>query len=150
MSLTTDNIIRAASPADADALRRLATELATSFAVSEQSFSHAFRELLSNCSACIRVAESSGIVIGYVLGFEHLTFFANGRVAWVEELIVAKEYRRQGVGRQLMDALADWAADRGCRIVGLATRRAAEFYAALGYKTSATYFRKDIRDPANA
>ena len=31
---------------------------------------------------------------------------------------------------------------RGSRLVALATRRAARFYAALGYEESATYFRK--------
>ena len=35
-----------------------------------------------------------------------------------------------------------WAAARGCRLVALATRRAAAFYGAIGYEESATYFRK--------
>lgn len=124
----------------------LASALSISFVVREQSFRDAFRQLLSDHSACIRVAEWDGAVIAYVLGFEHLTFFANGRVAWVEELIVAEAHRRQGVGRRLMDALSDWASGRGCRLVSLATRRAADFYTTLGYEASGTYFRKIIRD----
>jgi GNAT superfamily N-acetyltransferase len=146
MPSPTDYIIRFPSPADADAVLRLASELATSFAVREQSFRQAFGQLLSDRSACVRVAELGGVVIGYVLGFEHLTFYANGRVAWVEELMVAEAHRRQRVGKRLMDALTDWAAGQGCRMVGLATRRAADFYAALGYDASATYFRKVIGD----
>jgi hypothetical protein len=35
-----------------------------------------------------------------------------------------------------------WAAERGAKLVALATRRAAPFYQALGYQESATYFRK--------
>jgi GNAT superfamily N-acetyltransferase len=77
-----------------------------------------------------------------VLGFEHLTLFANGRVAWVEELMVDESLRRQGLGRQLMDAFTEWVRSRHCRLVALATRRAAPFYQALGYEESATYFRK--------
>lgn len=38
----------------------------------------------------------------------------------------------------------EWAADQGAAYVALATRRAADFYAALGYAESATFFRKEI------
>jgi hypothetical protein len=31
--------------------------------------------------------------VGYVLGFRHLTFYANGRVGWLEELVVREKYR---------------------------------------------------------
>lgn len=41
-----------------------------------------------------------------------------------------------------MAAFERHAADRGCRLVALATRRAAPFYRALGYQESAAYFRK--------
>ena len=34
------------------------------------------------------------------------------------------------------------AAERGSRLVALATRRASAFYLGLGYEESATYFRK--------
>jgi hypothetical protein len=41
-----------------------------------------------------------------------------------------------------MDAFEQHAADQGCALVALATRRAAAFYRALGYQESASYFRK--------
>jgi len=34
-----------------------------------------------------------------LLGFDHHTFYANGRVSWVEEIMVSEDYRRRGVGR---------------------------------------------------
>jgi hypothetical protein len=37
-----------------------------------------------------------------------------------------------------------WAASRECKLVALATRRAADFYQAIGCAESATYFRKII------
>jgi GNAT superfamily N-acetyltransferase len=80
--------------------------------------------------------------VGYLLGFDHPTFYANGRVAWVEELMVGEAWRRQRVGASLMRAFEDWARGRGCRLVALATRRAAAFYTATGYEESATFFRK--------
>jgi GNAT superfamily N-acetyltransferase len=149
MSPSTEFIIRGATAADADAVLGLARQFATSFPVQEGSFRLAFEELLLDASACIRVAAVGGVAVGYVLAFEHLTFFANGRVAWVEELMVAEPNRRKGVGESLMNAATVWAANRGCRMISLATRRAADFYVALGFEASATYFRKVIGDPAN-
>jgi len=80
--------------------------------------------------------------LGYLLGFRHLTFYANGPVGWVEEVVVRRQARGLGIGRLLMSAFEQWAAEHGCALVALATRRAAPFYNALGYEESATYFRK--------
>ena len=86
--------------------------------------------------------------IGYLLGFRHLTFYANGPVGWVEEVVVRDEDRGQGTGRILMSAFEQWATAQGCALVALATRRAGPFYRALGYEESATYFRKVLVNPA--
>lgn len=135
-------IIRRAEPQDGSALFTLAHAFATSFAVEQVAFERSFAELLTHPEAFLAVAEVNGEVVGYVLGFEHLTFFANGRVAWVEEITVTEAFRRQGVGRRLMEAFEAWAQERKAKIIALATRRAADFYAALGYEESAAYFRK--------
>lgn len=135
-------LIRSASLEDAATLFHLAESFATSFKVEESLFHSSLSSLLSDQSACLRVAEVAGDVVGYVLGFEHLTFFASGRVAWVEEIMVIESLRKLGIGRQLMDSFTEWARSRNCRLIALATRRAAPFYQALGYDESATYFRK--------
>ena len=88
------------------------------------------------------VAETEQQLVGYVLGFEHYTFFANGRVAWVEEIMVSETFRRQGIGELLMRDVEAWAVARGCKLIALATRRASAFYKAIGYEESAAYFRK--------
>jgi len=134
--------IRPAQYADAEAVLALAKPFATSFVVEEQAFQHAFAALLASPQAYLSVAETAQQLVGYVLGFEHYTFFANGRVAWVEEITVMEAWRRQGIGQLLMREFEAWAAAKGCKLVGLATRRAAAFYQALGYEESATYFRK--------
>jgi predicted N-acetyltransferase YhbS len=134
--------IRLAQPADAEAVLALARPFATSFVVEEQAFHQAFAALLASPQAYLAVAETAQQLVGYVLGFEHYTFFANGRVAWVEEITVSEALRRRGIGQLLMQAFEAWAVARGCKLVALATRRAAAFYQALGYEDSATYFRK--------
>ena len=136
--------IRRAAPQDGPALFQLARAFATSFAVEQPAFEQAFAELLTHPEAFLAVAEADGEVVGYVLGFDHLTFFANGRVAWVEEIMVGESLRRQGIGRILMEVFEAWATEREAKMIALATRRAADFYEALGYEESATYFRKRL------
>jgi len=141
--------IRTATAADTDAVAGLAEELAQSFTFSRMSFDAHYPALLAAGHARLLVADAgagagagSGECAGYLLGFEHLTFYANGRVAWVEEVFVRGDLRGHGIGRALMTAFEQWARGRGCALVALATRRAAPFYHALGYEDSATYLRK--------
>src|SRR5215510_3690388 len=106
--------IRLAQDADAEAVLALAKPFATSFVVEEQAFQHAFAALLTSPQAYLAVAETAQQLVGYVLGFEHYTFFANGRVAWVEEITVSEALRRQGIGKLLMQEFEVWAGARGC------------------------------------
>lgn len=133
---------RRAVSADGSAIFECAKRLATSFVVQEHAFASVFSELLASPQACLLVAEVDAQIIGYVLGFDHYTFYANGRVAWVEEIFVAEEFRRHRIGDRLMQGIEAWARQREAKLVALATRRAAHFYKALGYEDSAVYFRK--------
>jgi GNAT superfamily N-acetyltransferase len=139
--------IRPATAAAAGAVASLAEGLAQSFAFSPASFDAAYPALIAGGHACLLVAVTGADAAGddcagYLLGFEHLTFYANGRVAWVEEIFVRGDLRGRGIGRALMTAFEQWARGRGCALVALATRRAAPFYHALGYEDSAAYLRK--------
>jgi len=134
--------VRPAVAGDEAAVAGLASELGQSFVVSRTRFEVSFRALFAVPDACLLVADRDGEYLGYLLGFWHFTFYANGPVGWVEEIIVGQEHRGLGVGRALMTGFEQWAAGHGCALVALATRRAAPFYLALGYEESATYLRK--------
>jgi GNAT superfamily N-acetyltransferase len=134
--------IRPAELTDSNNLFSLASAFATSFPVERSAFESSLSALLQSPDAFIAVAADSGRVVGYVLGFDHHTFYANGRVAWVEEIMVSKDVRRRGVGRHLMVSFEQWARSRQSKLVALATRRAAPFYQSIGYDESATYFRR--------
>jgi GNAT superfamily N-acetyltransferase len=140
--------VRQAGLDHADVIAGLAAELAQSFAFRRADFDLSYPALLAERNACVLVAEADGDCVGYLLGFWHLTFFANGPVGWVEEVLVRQEHRGRGIGRDLMSAFERWAAARGCAMVALATRRAAPFYLALGYEESAAYLRKVLSQEA--
>jgi GNAT superfamily N-acetyltransferase len=141
--------VRQAGLADADMIAGLAAELAQSFAFCRADFDVSYPALLAERNACVLVAVQDGDCVGYLLGFWHLTFFANGPVGWVEEVMVRREHRGRGIGRDLMSAFERWAAARECTMVALATRRAAPFYLALGYEESAAYLRKVLSQEAS-
>jgi ribosomal protein S18 acetylase RimI-like enzyme len=137
--------IRKGVKEDEPAVFALAREFATSFPVQSSGFSAAFGQVLTSPNMYLAVGESSNALIGYILGTTHPTFYASGPVACMEEIMVAPAFRRRGVGKLLMESFEAWTA-RDCRLVTLATRRAAEFYKRLGYEESATYFRKLMAD----
>lgn len=134
--------IRPATSNDEEPLFGLAEALATSFKLSREAFSGLFREVLASSLCEVLVAEAEQGIVGYVFGLHHPAFYANGDVSWVEEIFVLESRRRQGIGEELMAAFERRARERGSRLVGLATRRAASFYKAIGYEESATFFRK--------
>jgi GNAT superfamily N-acetyltransferase len=107
-----------------------------------ESFEKAFAELITRDDTLVLVATDDGQIVGYLLASTHGTFFANAPVAWVEEVMVAESARRSGVATALMAHAELWARQQGAAYVSLATRRAANFYDALGYEESATFFRK--------
>ena len=134
--------VRQANAHDLDSLFVLLEQFATSFEPDRESFERCVDHLIHDGSAWLAVAEYGDEVVGYCLGFDHYTLYANGRVSWVEEITVKEGWRRMGIGRALMAAFEAWAQSRDSKLVALATRRAALFYRALGYEESAAYFRK--------
>lgn len=97
--------VRAADSTDCDQIWPLACDLATSFVAQR----------------------SRGLVVGYLLAFVHPSFFANGPVGWVEELLVADDVRREGMGRKLMLAAEEWSTAAGAAYLSLTTQDLFDF-----------------------
>ena len=134
--------VRRAEVRDRNALLVLAQSFATSFSVDPDAFDRSFAEALQHSHSELLVATIDDDVIGYIFASVHPTLYANGPVAWIEELMVRGTDRHRGIGRELVGALERWAMDRSAGLVALATRRADVFWHAVGYEKSATYFRK--------
>jgi len=82
------------------------------------------------------VAEDDGAVAGIV----SVTSHENPGVAWISKLFVARQLRRRGIGRALLEAAHAAARSEGFHTVGLRTRtlfrEALALYAASGYVAS--------------
>lgn len=138
--------VRMAAEGDRDALWPLVRDFATSFVPRRSEFDATLPRLLARQDdTLLLVAEAAdGGVVGYLLASTHLTFLANGPVAWVEEVMVDATQRNRGIGRLLMRSAEQWAAARGAAYISLASRRAGAFYGALGYDDSAVFFNRSV------
>jgi len=136
-------LIRPARPNDDERIWPLARDFATSFRPERTAFDAAWAQLLSTPHTLLLVAEApiQG-VIGYLLGHSHLTFLANGPIAWVEEVMVDDHARRSGAGSRLMETAEQWAQSIGAAYLALASRRAGAFYLALDYEDSAVFYKR--------
>ena len=139
-------IIRNATIEDSDNIFLLVKEFATSFSPEKAAFEASFEELVNSYSTFLQVAVLDKKIVGYCLAFDHYAFYANGKVSWVEELMVNENHRKLGIGKALMASVENWAKNRESKLIGLATRRAAPFYKTIGYEESAVFFRKLIKN----
>lgn len=138
-------MIRHAAIKDADSVWILVQDFDGTFAPKQEPFDRTFRSLLQTPQTLILVAEQrDGSVVGYLLAHSRSTFLANGPTAWVEEVMVAEQVRRRGVGQALMTEAESWSREQGAAYISLASRRAREFYRALAYEDAATFFKKSL------
>jgi len=147
--MATDSVeIRPARLGDADQIWSLVQQFAFSYRPMRSIFERSFGEFLGRSDTLVLVAEGPiDAIVGYLLASHHGTFFANGPVAWVEELMVSESVRHQGVATRLMGLAETWAKSIPTAYVALASRRAGDFYLKVGYEESATYFRKTFVPP---
>ena len=82
--------------------------------------------------------EPDGPAVGVILANLNFSLKFAGRALWIEELYVTPAARRHGLGRQLVDALLDWAEDNDIRGVDLEAYQgntpASVLYRSLGFQ----------------
>ena len=90
----------------------------------------------SNPKAKAIVAETEGKIIGIATYYNiYSTFIAKPGI-WLDDLYVYKEYRKTGVGRELMKNLGNLAIETGCGridwIVARDNKNGRDFYESIG------------------
>ena len=133
--------IRNAGPADAATIVRLIRELAVFENLLEQvriSEADVLRDGFGArpCFECL-LAEVGSEAVGFAIHRPNYSTFEGRPGLFVEDLFVAEQARKLGVGRMLMARLAAIAHERGCSHMNLAVLHwnpAREFYHRLGFK----------------
>ncbi|MCX7035263.1 MAG: GNAT family N-acetyltransferase [Proteobacteria bacterium] len=118
MSTATPALVRAAEPRDVAAIHGLIGELADYEKLRHQFIGSAVdleRHLFGpRPCAWALVAEVDGVVRGFALSFRSYSTFLCRPGIYLEDLYVQPAWRRHGIGRALLAALAQQAVEEGC------------------------------------
>lgn len=146
-------VIRPATPEDAAALTRLNRE-EMGYNYPEEDTKRQLEKLLTDGGNRIYVAEADGTVVGYVHANDYDLLYAP-HMKNIMGIAVSSGFRRSGIGRLLLEAVEQWAAQTGAcgvRLVSGASRTGAHgFYRACGYqetkeqKNFKKYFADQVR-----
>ncbi len=140
--MTTDITIR---PARQDDIAAMAELLSMLFAV-EEDFSVDTEKQRAGLAMffrhpderCLLVAEHQRQVVGMCSAQLLVSTAEGGWKAILEDVVVAKQLRGQGIGKKLLDALADWAGRRGATRLDLLADRdnigGLKFYERLNWR----------------
>jgi GNAT superfamily N-acetyltransferase len=137
-----DILIRDALPDDLNALVALLQALFSievDFAVDKKRQRRGLSMMLEGCGKhrCVKVAQVEGVVVGMCTAQMLVSTAEGGWVALIEDMVVDLEYRRMGIGRQLLSAIEIWAHKHGItRLQLLADRTnfsALDFYDKMGW-----------------
>lgn len=125
--------IREAKDFDEDAVLDLVGKFPNSSHINRTLFHKTWLEKINSGITYIGVAEFEGSIVGYVSGYKHSTLYSNKPVAWIDEVLVREDMRKQGVGKDLINEFSRWAIKQDCRLIALASRDEGKFYCALGF-----------------
>ncbi len=104
-----------------------------------------FRAAVQHLDADVLLALDGGSVVGLASVYLDLPFIRFGRRCWLQDLVVASSQRSRGVGGLLLEAATDWARQRGCTHLELASgegrKDAHRFYLAQGMAPGMVFTR---------
>jgi GNAT superfamily N-acetyltransferase len=150
-SLMVDYIFRQANAQDIPALcalLKILFSIEADFAVDERKQRNGL-ELMINApeERCIMVAELQGRVVGMCTAQLLVSTAEGGRAALIEDMVIHEDYRRQGIGRALLQEIESWALKHGAKRLQLLADRnnipALAYYQRLEWRpTQLTAFHK--------
>ncbi len=141
----TDLSIAPASEKDADAICQLLSVLFSQeadFSFDSEKQTRAVNAILSHPEqGQVLLVKKDRVVVGMVSLLYLISTAMGGKVAMLEDMIIAEDYRSQGLGQRLLQAAINFARDQGCLRITLLTDadndRAQQFYQQHGFVRSA-------------
>lgn len=128
-----------------NALYDLSNQLSTKVIVDKSILENNIDTFINDGKHQILVAENNTSVVGYLSAYYHTAIYANGKVAYIDEIVVAKQHRGKRIGTQLLQEFERLAKSRNCVLISLASGGAKTFYEKMGYFSKAAYFKKYLK-----
>ena len=133
--------IRRAQRKDIDSLVGLLEELFSieeDFTFDKERQRKGLQLLLESPLGCVLAAEADNSVVGMCTGQLTISTAEGSAALLVEDVVVTEDWRGKGVGRQLLDKLAQWAAEQGANRMQLLADRTnkagLDFYTRSGWQ----------------
>jgi ribosomal protein S18 acetylase RimI-like enzyme len=110
----------------------------TDFTIDESKQRSGLKMMLDdNTNRCIMVAEINQRVVGMCSAQMLVSTAEGGLVALIEDLVIDKEHRGQGIGKILLLSVENWAVEKGSKRLQLLADRnntpALDFYKAMNW-----------------
>ena len=108
---------------------------------------------LERDESVVFVAERAGRAVGFVQLYPIFSSVSLGRVYVLNDLFVAPEVRRTGVGAALLDTSRQWAEGEGAHYLELSTavdNPAQHLYEACGWRPDREFLHYELALPARA
>ncbi len=150
--MTNPLTIEAAKKADLPAIKSLLTELMEAMTDTEgfdieQSILNC-RKLMKDPTHQMLVARDNGCILGFINFTTRKTIMHRNSSGLIDELVVSKNSRGTGVGKQLIQAVIDKCRQLGCSEVEVSTEKnnlnARRFYKACGFEEEAVLLEIDL------
>lgn len=144
--------IRPAVPADEEAVLALIEELFEPPGGRPKGYSpergrEGFRRAVAHPEADVLLAVDGDSVVGLASVYADFLSIRYGKRCWLQDLVVTASRRSDGIGALLLAAAADWARERGCTHLELASgagrKNAHRFYLSQGM-TQGMVFTLDV------
>lgn len=160
-------VIRAAQAEDIDAVaclwealvdyhHRIDPELPSAAPQGAKRYARRLVDRIDDPTSCLLVADANGEVVGYVFGVivdlapEMFMHDASGFLA---DIYVSDSYRRQGIGRRLVEGLAAWFSEKGLRYfewhVAARNEESVAFWHSVGGRNVMLRMRAEIDSEMN-
>jgi GNAT superfamily N-acetyltransferase len=145
-------LIRKAKKSDLPAIGKLLAELIEAMDDTEgldiRIAMETCRSLSKDAGSHLLVAEIEGSPVGFINFTVRQTILHRGPSALIDELVVAKEYRGKGAGKQLVLAAIEKCRQLGCCEVEVSTGKtnveARKFYKKCGLEERGMLFEVDL------
>ena len=124
------------------ALLKVLFSIEADFAFDQNKQARGLRLLLKSEKDCILVAQlqSDNKILGMCTVQTLLSTAEGGAVGLLEDLVVAADFRRQGLAEKLVAGAVDWAEDKGLKRLQLLAdknnRSALDFYEKQGWQST--------------
>jgi len=147
-----DIVIRKAKKSDLPAIRRLLAELIDAMDDTEcidlRVATKIWEHLLKDARSHFVVATARGTPVGLIHFTTRQTVLHRSPSAMIDELVVTKEYRGKGIGKQLVLSAIERCRQLGCCEVEVSTEqtnlKARKFYTKCGFDKTEILFELDL------